>query len=613
MSTMITPGFKYEIIDQSNNPTIPSTEVPQPLFLMAASSDKGPEDMRVVTDKDFFKLYGDKDSNYFTKHGQPLLQAAVTAHNGGKILMKRVVADDAYLANTSIVAKISKSETQKVNDEGQPLYTDKSNGQETTTADGNEAIMVKSCTIKYEQVSVPSVKVLQSIITEIENNHEDETTFPLFTIIDNGRGVSNKKFRINPDYNDSKFKTYMKYNFDVIENSKVVETIKFSFDPDVVEANINRSLQNVLQLYSNQLVAKVYEDQIAAFIKAVAEASGNTEEYCKGNDLLFGKERKSVPLKNIKINLEDDLGNLSYVYGLSLPNGTNGAFGDKPFGKEAYNQQLIKFFNGTFDDTIFDLDNYKLDLLVDANYPAEVKREIEKLVIFREDLFYLRDLGVGLRTMEDILAADKNSAKNKFCASYLMSYDIIDPFTKKQIPVTVGYSLCKLLIEHFRNGRTRPLAGEIYGMILTDAIPGTVNFIPKITPEYDQKQQLTDARINYATYFDDKLVLETLFTSQEEPTQLSYINNILAIQEMIKAVRTRCPKIRYSFIDGKDLLNYKEDVEIVLRKYVSNFKTLKLVYLQDEAMVANKVFHAAIEVRFRDFVQTEYFKVYALQ
>ena len=369
MNTMITPGFKYEIIDQSNNPILPSNEVPQPLFLIAASADKGPEDMRIVS-KEFTKLYGDKDSNYFAKHGQPLLQAATIAENGGKILMKRVVADDAYLANTTIIAKITKSETQKVNEKNQPLYTDKTNGQETTTADGNEAIMVKSCTIKYEQVSVQQVKQLQSIITEIEGKHENETTFPLFTITDNGRGVSNKKFRISPDYNDSKFKDYMKYNFDIIENSQVIETLKFCFDPDRVEANINRSLQNVLYLYSNQLVCKVYEDQVAAFVKAVAETSGNTVDYCKENDLLFGKERKSVPLKNIKIDLTDDLGNLSYVYGLSLPNGSNGAFGDKPFGKEVYNQQLIKFFDGTFNDAIYDLDNFKIDLLIDANYPA---------------------------------------------------------------------------------------------------------------------------------------------------------------------------------------------------------------------------------------------------
>lgn len=608
---LITPGFKYEIIDQSRNPKLPVIEQTQPLFLMAVSADKGPEEMRVVSQENFFKLYGE-DKNYYVKHGQPLLQAAATVDNGGIILLKRVVADDATLANLTIVAKVTEVKTQKTNSNGESLYTDATTGQETTVAEGNTPIMITSCSIKYEQVTVPNVKDLNSIMTTIENDHETETSFALFTMIDNGRGLSAKKFRINPDYNKSKHKPYMIYNLDVIENSRVIETLPFCLDPDIIEANVNRSLKNVLQLYSNQLVAHLYEDQVLAFYNKVATLSGNTPEYCRENDLLFAKERKAVAMKNVTIDLTEEEGDLSYVYGIGLAEGSNGAFGEKPFGTNAYTEQLVNFFNGTFDTTIYDLDNYKIDLIVDANYPAEVKREIEKLVTFREDLFYFRDLGIGLRTMEDILAADQDSIKNKFCATYLLSYDVMDPYTRKQIPVTVGYSLSKMLVNHFKNGRTRPVAGEAYNMILTDAIKGTINFIPKIIPQYNQKDMLTEARINYASYFEDKLVLETQFTSQEEPTQLSHICNVLGIQEIIKAVRTRCPKIRYSFIDGEDLETYKDDVALVLRKYTSNFKDLKLIYLKDDAMVANNVFYAAIEVRFRNFVQTEYFKVYAL-
>ena len=108
------------------------------------------------------------------------------------------------------------------------------------------------------------------------------------------------------------------------------------------------------------------------------------------------------------------------------------------------------------------------------------------------------------------------------------------------------------------------------------------------------------------------LTLETLFTSQEKDTQFSYINNILAIQEVIKAIRSRCPKTRYTFIDGEDLEKYREDVEAVLNKYTNNFLSLKMVYTKDESMLANKIFYASLEVQFRNFVQTEYFKIYAL-
>ena len=607
------PGFKYELIDNSQKPNISVTEQPQPLFLAAASADKGPEDMRVVSNENFFKLYGE-DKNYYSKHGQPLLQVANLVKSGAKVLFKRVVADDATLANLTVVAKLTPEETQKTNADGEPLYTDLITGQETTEpGHGNKPIMIKSCKINYELVHNEDIKDVRTIITEMENTYEEEENeFALFTIVDNGRGLSNKKIRISPDYNTSKHKEFMKYNFEIIENNKILETIPFCFNPDVVEANVNRSLQNVLKMYSNQLNCKLYENQIFDFVARVAELSDNTQEYCMNNDILFAKERKNIPMKNITVDFSKDTGNLSYPYGLALKEGSNGNFEDRPFGTAKYNEQLVKFFSGKFDEAIYDLDNYKIDLLVDANYPSEVKREIEKLATFREDFFYFRDLGIGLKTIDDILAADLDSTHNKFCATYLLSYDVIDPFTRKQIPVTIGYTLSRLLVNHFLNGRSRPLAGELYNMVLNDALEGTVNFIPKVTPMFDQKETLVEARINYASYFDNKLVLETLLTSQEEETQLSYIHNVLAIQEIIKAVRTRCPKIRYSFLDGDDLNTYKEDVELVLRKYVSNFKSLKLIYLQDPTMVGNNIFYAAIEVTFRNFAQTEYFKIYAL-
>lgn len=606
---MFKPGFKYEIIDNSTTPVIPKIESQMPLFLTAFSADKGPEEMVIVNSDNFFNLFG-TDKNYYVKHGQPLLQAAAIVESGGTLLAKRVVAEDATLANITIVAKVTEREEQKRNEEGELIYVD-SIGHETTEASGNTSVMIKKCVIKYEPVYTASAKNMNEVVINGEDQAGD-SEFPIFTITDNGRGLSKKKIRISPDYTESRKKEYMKYSIDIIEDNEILETIPFCFDPDISESNENRSLQNVINKFSSQLKCRLYEDQVFGLLEKVASIAGETVEYYKNNDILFGKERKAIPMANIEIDLTSDENNLSYIYGLELKEGSNGEFGEAPFGKTQYNKALVNFFNGKFDDKIYDLDNYKLDLIVDANYPAEVKREIERLVTFREDLFYIRDLGIGLKNIDDIIAADAESLKNKFCATYLTSYDIIDPYTRKQVPVTIGYTLAKLLIRHFDNGRTRPLAGELYGMVLSDAIEGTVNFIPKVTPSYDQKEQLLEARINYASYFDNKLILETLFTSQELQTQFSYINNVLAVQEIVKALRTRCPKTRYSFIDGEDLETYKEDVNMVLSKYTSNFKTLKMTYLQDQAMVSNNIFYAAIEVTFRNFVQTEYFKIYAL-
>lgn len=609
--TATIPETVFEIIDNSQIKEVPKTEITLPVFLYAFASNKGEEEIRMIYG-DFKKRYGSDMS--FTKYGQPLLQASVTSDMGGVILAKRVVADNALLANITIVAKLTKSSVQKVNSNGELLYTNKLDGNPTTTAEGNEPIMENKCKIKFEAQSVENCKKLEEVSLKMESVFNDsEMIYPLFTISENGRGVSSKKIKIVPDYLEAKTKEYMKYKLLVMEDSQTIETIPFSLNPDIIEGGVNRSIQNVIRTYSTQLKSKVYEDYTYKFLNKVAELSGNTEEFVTANDLLFAKDRKGVDLPGIVIDYESlDAINLSYIYGLDLKSGSNGEFGETPITTKAYETALCKFFGGEFSDDIYDLDKYKIDLIIDANYPQTVKRKIESLVTFREDSMYLRDYGLNLKTLEDIVSNGFESLKNKFIADYHISYDIIDPYSKKQIPVTVGYTLSKKMIEHFKKGRNRPLAGELHNFILDDAIEGTVNFIPKVTPSYNQKDILADNRINYATYSDSKLVLQTNWTSQEEFTQLSFVNNVLAIQEVIKDVRTHCPKTRYSFIDGDDLERYKEDVQDRLNKFVNNFSKLRMVYLQDPTMVANKIFHAAIEVVHRDVVQKEYFKLYVL-
>lgn len=609
------PTSIFEIIDNSNTPAVASAESIQPLFMLGFSSEKGPEDLRIVKADTFNKLYGDDIS--FVKHGQPLLQAANIIKNGGTLLAKRVVADDATLANIAVIAKVKSVEVQKVNAQGQPLYTDSITQQETTKESGNTPIMITTAKVTYEAKSVSSAKKLATVITTIENETDLEgkvdTTFvyPLFVLSDNGRGASNKRFRIAPDYNTSKYADYMTYVFYTIEKNKIVESFTFTMNPDIIEAGVNRSIENVIKLSSNQLEGKLFESNLYAFIEKISEISGNDIDFCTNNDLLFGRDRKGNSIPAVLVDL-DTGANLSYSYGLDLKHGTNGAFGTAPFGTEAYKEKLIELFDGTFSNEIYDIDNYKIDLIVDANYPDDVKRAIESFADFREDFVYLRDMGLNNKTIEDILANNAQNTNSRYSATYCTYYDIIDPYTKKQIPVTIGYSLSRLLIEHFKNGRTRPLAGQLYNMTIPEAIEGTVNFLPKITPVYNQKEMLYEERINYASYFDGVLTLETLFTSQEKDSQFSYINNVLAIQEVIKAIRTRCPKTRYSFMDNEDLEKYKEDVETVLNKYIANFLQLKLVYTKDETMLSNKIFYATLQVKFRNFVQTEYFKIYAL-
>lgn len=614
------PTTKIDLIDESYIPRLPQSTDDRPLFMCAFTSDKGEEATKIV-DSSFIKRYGEIS---FYRHGQALLQADRIIASGGKILARRIVAEDSKLANTVIIAKIKSTTIPKKDAQGRPLYIDKDTGQETTettsssTSQANDPINLRAMQIKYEAVSVENAKgpgeVDAKVATMVHHdspNSEGYNVYPLFSIKDNGRGVSHKKFRIYPDYEGSKTTNFLRYKIDVIDKNELLESIMFGFDPEKVYFNKGFSLDATVNNNSIQIKSKQYTEYIKQFVDKL-----NTNiDLPQGvhsivdEDVFFGNLKSSKKIETIII--EDTSVNLSNPFGIPLENGSNGNFGDRPIISSELQNEMAKFFNGEMDDMIYDHVLYPIEAIIDANYPEKVKRAIESFVTFREDIVFFGDMGF-VYSIDEMQMLMHISAKNKFCTYSHISYDTIDPYTKKQIRVTGGYHLARILPNHFKAGRNRPVAGILNEVIINEAIEGTVNYIPKVTPKVNQKQVLDDMRVCYAAYINNRLVIETQYTSQEPHTQLSYVNNMLALQEVMRAIRNKCPITRYSFIDGEDLEMYKSDVVAVINKYASNFKLIEFEYVHDDIMVQNKIFYAAIKVAFRDYVQAEWFKIYAI-
>ena len=607
------PGTIFNWIDQSGiSRAITETPV-MPLMLTAFSSDKGPEDIQIVSGEDFYRLYGYDIS--FTRHGQPLLQAANIIDNGGELMCKRVVAPDATLANAGVIAKVTAKSVQKVNADGEPLYKNPSTQEETTEEEGNDPIMINAAEISYEVQTVENVKSLEEVVTTMEGKidtagQSGTFTYPLFVIVDNGRGASTKRFTITPDYTLSKNLGFMLYYLNIIgDYDEDSESVRFSMDEDKVYLEESMSFTEKAKTLKQCNGASIAEG-IQGFVNKVAEITGVEVSQLYLIDTMFGNTIKGQSLDYIITKEGSVL--LNQEGGFELKSGKNGTFGETPFGTEGYKQELVKFFNGTFTDSIFDVDRYKPDVCVDANYPVEVKDAILELANFREDFFFFRDLGLDNDTFDTITYAAAERPKSKFCADYIQTYQIVDPFTKKHIKVTFTYGLARTLIDHLNNRRNAPVCGLIYGMTYPEAIEGTLNFAPKYTPTEDQKDKLDDLRLNYASYLNDVLTLETEYTNQEQYTQLSYINNILAIQDVIHDVRNRCPAFRYQFITNDDLETYRSNVESIISQHADKFATLEFLYTQDDVMAQNKIFQASIRCTFKNFVQTEIFNIYAL-
>lgn len=632
--------------------TATEDSIDRPIIMVASSADKGPEEWKTkLMGQDFYDYYGQVPS--FSKHGQPLIQAANAIDAGAYVTFKRVVADDATLANVGIVAEL-KYTSVGYTDPTTGMYvweykdpsgvvkrqfsnTDPSTGSTTYTQVFTNQVNItyKAVTYNLGGTSVgansnkPSdfANQLYSTYAHKGTVGSNDQTYPLFMITDNGRGESKKRFRISRDTTTSKPVNYVRYFIEIMENDKTLETFAFTLNPDIVEKDTNVNIQNVIRIKSHQVRCNFFEEEFNAFCENVASLLNTTtsidnstlvsdeitaDEF-KRQDPIFGTDFYG----NTYTYLNCDYSILNNIFGIQLANGSNGSFGDTPINAVSYSAQLVQAFDGTFDDSIYDLDNNRVDAIFDANYPNAVKRAIEDLVTFREDCMFFRDMGIGVSSIGNIQTNDKFNLKNRYCATYLNSYDIYDPYTRKQISVTVMYDLVRLFVKHFINGRTRPFCGDKYGIDipLDNMVPGTLNFSPKRTPSLDQKQTLDDLRINYLSYYDGNiLAMNSEYTSQTEYTQLSWINNVLAVQQVIKAIRVLCPKIRYSFLDGEDLQNYKKDVQnLIIDKYSSLFKSFTIEYVEDGTYESNKIIYACLYAKFRNFIQTEIFKIIALQ
>ena len=700
----------------------------RPLFMVVNSFDKGPEKLMEVDATMFNSLFGTMS---YDKHGQAAIQAQGIINAGGRLLVKRVCANDSGLANSVLVAKIENVEGKYTK---LLSWAIESIGPDTENPD----FAPKT----YAEVRREAIKKFYK-----EDTEAGTKTYPLFIITDIGRGISNKAVRIIPDYDTSRGLEKMIYRYNTYEGTTLLENANISLDPsytfngeyygldknrmvqttgEVVPEMFDEFAYDVTKLIYPQYKADPedpddqdendtdYEARIAQNISIVSgydlinalDYKGNTLYKIDINGNIITEEGEvpdpteedpehtkivTEPVTAIEIKLDDD-GNLAGAdlnpsYGNKFAYiGDYGSYGETPakFGNEhnvkefmnididsedlpeeiadegndyeAYRKLVFdiaavymgKDTDGSDLDEIWDTDSHKIFAVCDANYHKLIKECISNFVLFRKDCIFLRDCNIGAYSVSEIsevyskyilntsrikkfggpegypkfIEATKvdpetvaiTNLRSNFIADYGTTYEIIDPISKKNIEVTMLLDLAiRLTTMYIEQGPFAPLAGTYNGFRLGNAIEGTVNFVPIITPTTNQKQVIDDLRLNYAIFEDNgQCVVQSNYTSQDKNTQLSFINNVLAIQEVARVVRTVCPRNRFRLITGSDMSEYAAAVSRVLQGYNTYFETLEFTYTQDPLRSIQKIFYASINFSFNNWAQTEIFDLYAL-
>ena len=571
------PGTIFNWHDNSGFDVVSTSTVnpSAPLLMQVFSADKGTEDLIEISGSDFDAMYGTMN---FDRHGQAAIQAKNIIDAGGRLLAKRVVAEDSTLANVVLIANVVPGNT----------------GVSVTW----EARSFTGCKT-FDEVKAAAAELLS------------DGRYPLFVYTDNGRGVSGKAVRLTPDYATSRTVGKMFYNLNVYEGTLITETKVISLDPTVNYGGVAYRLDKWTNI---QISGEVLPDAFEAYAQKLADELAVDVNVIRCYDLVYGYNCKGEAIPGFTVDAQSV--DLDADNGIALAEGDNGEFGVAPIGTEALADAIAEVFNNTNEDhdEVYDVDQYKIAAICDANYPDVVKSAIFNWVTFRKDCFYFRDFNLGLKTFAEIYARynDFVEERNYFVADYSTSYNITDPVSKKVIEVTMMYDFASILVRHLEDNPFAPLAGTANGFVLNSAIKGTVNFVPVNTPKSNQKQAMDDIRVNYAIFEDNQCVVQSCYTSQMADTQLSWSCSVLGIQRVLRAVRTACPRQRYSLSTNTDLQNYASAVNNVLSNYVDNFATLNFKYTQDDLRTKQKIFYASIEFAFLGWAQTEIFDIYAI-
>lgn len=641
------PKSTFEIIDQSQIVSIDTmpNSTPAALYMQPYTSDKGSEDWEIIASlSDFITSKGSID---FYRHGQAQLTVAEALRSGAIVLGKRMVSSNATLANAAIYARFVTPVDENNDTNASCLYL--------------YAKSFENCTSINDVCSDAEKYLNQEETTDYDEARKNDVL--LFAVSAMGRGESKIRFRLVPNYINSRSKiNYIKYSFEVYEDNDMIESIVFTLNPNIIIDDISQSITSKIKYNSRQIKLKGYDDNLFKLVKTISNTINIETEKLIGMDVLNGNEYSDkIPIRGLltatqnkvyklngnnkteqiettlwSSNIPNDISEfiinpIDYEEGIALKNGSYGDIGSNPMNpskESVYETMLLNVFgastdtstkedSGLYDSLIYDLDAYKIDAIFDCGWSNNVKKAITDLVDFRGDMVFLCDLGKKGNTTISEITENINDLMvgmpySNNVAIYHNYFNIINRFNKKEITVTMPYLLIEKLTSHIATGVGKPFAGIANNIMFNDIMTNSINFLPVVTPDGDQKQILADFNINYVNMYDGIPVMETMYVNSNQYTQMSYLHNIMAVQEIIKVLRTRCPKSRYTFMDGEDLNNYIRDVDVIIKNYSTNFRSIECEYMADEKYTDNNIFYAVLKVQFKNFIQEEYFKIIAI-
>lgn len=572
------PHMTFEIQDYTTqaDDTTTTDNAPAFNFLVPIVTDRGPANQ--------FKLFRPGDLNlYLNMFGKPnpnkygfgpdfitgiLANANASTDLGVYVINLRGLDATAPTAIVLMKYKVEK-DVAKVDAEGNPLYTDKTTGEETTTASDNTPIVRDVLHVKYEVTSDSTCKKWTEMPAVLSTKYSDTAddegykTYPLFGIVHRGNSSygNNCYMRILPS--TSRYDNKVYYAFEVFDgDSTVLTDAEVLFDPDSgKDQAISPYAEQVFnrKMSSMTYVSSPYMDDIATLLN----------QYVTGGDMsyvdIFGKS-------SYQFVVDDTSADFTAAKAITFAGGTDGA--------STPDELFVKFFNNEIVTDVKSTLRYHFHYIPDVGYAHTPETEATNVIGAIEN--YVRDR--VFTTTSTIMVGSEttfNSAVNEHIMHHAEDMPNIrqlcrhqnpmmfNTYTNRMITYPVTYFDTMELVRRLNvNGNLyNPMAGANYR--LTGYIEDTMNYAPEDAMLIND---LETARVNVVMkdsatggYLSNQLMCTKLISDRTE------MNNAFLISDMIYDLITLIHANSFTFNEEAEVLEFEQLVDSQINSKYSKY------------------------------------------
>lgn len=549
----------------------------------------------------------------FAVYGQPLLNAYAAARSNNCMLhCMRVTAQDAKYATSVLYAKV--------------------------TAEGADKMKVKLFTKPLEE-EITNLNDLQDTLDYMPPTVADDGSMvlPLMIVAYIGRGTygNSIRWRLTSDKTNDKNNKYKNYFLSVYTTENGFserERHSISFYPDAVYngASIyapdvinNDAMRSSDRLGSDLIKVAVSAESFHTLWEAYRTANPDTSLTEETFDPLLGIDKTTrSDIVNYELEIEDDTTAgtgttdepavaLDTKTGIQLTGGNEGGLAMGAADRDNTLRNIyMDAYSGKTDPYIKSKNRFPTTLILDANFPIEVKQLIASLTLARGDCMCCLDCGTQIITKASVRPyVEENLAPyitNRVQTIEAWCEKVRDPYSQKAVTVTATYWMSGRYPTHIYNygGKHRPLAGNRFG-IISGYLPNSVYPYFDEDMDFDEMDALAEMHVNYCKYnANQELCRAMQDTRQEKWTVLSEQNNMLIVLDIKRDAERIAAQFEYDFTEPEDLARYNAAMQVLVDKYQSaQVRSISAAYSQNAWEAERNYVHLNIALVCKDLVR----------